>query len=234
MDADGNFNINRTDDGYVRFTVSVTSSENTDTDFKMLRYISETFSLGSTRIHENIHGKLMTWKVASLSEQEQLLPILIRHLVIKGTYAQYCLNIRRKYKGKPCPLEDWEEIKKELQLQRQTTKAAVHKKHMTWAWFAGYVDGDGCLASPTKFSNRLSITAHENDVEGIKLIQHSIGGTIKPLPKKPWLYNYSFTIGVKSKQKSLAILKKYLTHSKMKHKIYKAEQFIAKLTTRRD
>lgn len=234
IDADGNFNINRIDDGYIRFTVSIASSENTDKDFNMLNNVSDTFKLGSTRIYENVHGRVMEWKVSSLSEQEQLLPILIKHLVIKGTYAQYCLDIRRKYKGRKCPDDEWQEIQKELKLQRQQSKAAIHKKHMTWGWFAGYVDGDGCLAEATKYSYRLSITAHQNDIEGIKLIQHSIGGNISPIKKKPWLYTYTLTLGVKTRQQTISILAKYLQHSKMKHKIYKAQQITAKLTTHRD
>jgi intein/homing endonuclease len=234
MDSDGNFNINRIDDGYVRFTVSVSSSENTDKDFNMLTYISETFKLGSTRTFTNNYGQVRTWTVASLSEQEQLLPLLIKHLVVKGTYAQYCLNIRRLYKGRKCPDEEWEVIKEELKRQRQTTKATVFKKHMTWAWFAGFVDGDGCLAAATKFSDVLKITNHINDIAAIKLIQHSIGGSIRPINKKPWLYNYQLTLGIRTKQQTIKILSKYLQHTKMKHKKYKAEQIIAKLSARRD
>lgn len=234
MDSDGNFNINRIDDGYIRFTVSVASSENTDKDFNMLNYVSNTFNIGSTRIFSNSYGRVMEWKISSIGEQEQLLPILIKHLVVKGTYAQYCLDIRRKYKGRKCPDDEWEVIKEELKRQRQTTKAAVHKKHMTWGWFAGFVDGDGCLATANKFSDVLKITNHINDKTAIELIQHSIGGTINPIKKKPWLLTYQLTLGVRTRQQSLEILSKYLQHSKMKHKRYKAEQIIAKLTTRRD
>lgn len=234
IDADGNFNINRTDDGYIRFTVSVASSDNTDKDFNMLTYVKNTFQIGSTRVFTNAWGLVMEWKVSSLGEQEQLLPILIKHLVIKGTYANYCLNIRRKYKGKQCPLEEWNEIQKELKYQRQHTTSFVHKKHMTWAWFAGYVDGDGCLATANKFSEVLKITCHSQDKIGIELIQHSIGGTINTIKKKDWLLTYQLTLGVRTRQKSLEILRKYVFHTKLKHKKYKAEQIIAKLATRRD
>jgi hypothetical protein len=101
------------------------------------------------------------------------------------------------------------------------------KNHPTWAWLAGYLDGDGCYSFRTSKNKnmRLSVTAHITDVSVLEFLQRSFGGTIKKNSRTDSVRVYWLGLGPSKRSFALRFLPKLVKHSRLKK--HKIEQMIA-------
>lgn len=171
------------------------------------------------------------WMVGKASELNQLLPRIIKHMVIKGKhwdwmYTTYLVKLKQNISAE-------EEITLKIQstISRSISGSVKHKKHPTWAWVAGYLDGDGHYSkrydkNPQKTTlMRITLTSHESDFSGVNLLQKAFGGTINHDKKHPWLI-WHRNLGVTDHSFALAFLRKMHAHSRLKkHKIEEMLQF---------
>jgi hypothetical protein len=169
-------------------------------------------------------SKRNDWVVTKRTDIELLLPRIIKHMVIKGRHWQWMYDVWVEHRGKQVDSNGMERLKIACKASRAEAGPVRAKKHPTWAWVAGYIDGDGSLINEydedKKYQRmRVNVTAHSNDVIGLELLQKAFGGSIgdvKGTNIKRWWRN----LGYQDSSFAIHFLRKLVRHSKLKkHKI---------------
>lgn len=166
------------------------------------------------------------WTVNSMSDLNMLIPRLTKHLVIKGKHFD---NLYSKYltlHGKSVTELEMNELKEFSTNSRTDTGPLKHKNHPTWAWVAGYLDGDGCYYMRHRKKNwgvqtelMVRVVAHDNDIVGLNLLYKAFGGTVKKNNYENTHY-WSRNLGNTDATFAVHFLKKVHFHSELKrHKI---------------
>lgn len=178
------------------------------------------------------YGKYVCWSVGKRSELEMLLPRLIKHMVIKAKHWQWLLDYWRIYRSqdrgqKSLSLEEWNTLYAQYKTSRATNVGPIKpKNHPTWAWLAGYLDGDGCYSFRTSRNNnmRLSVTAHITDISCLEFLQNAFGGTIKNNSATENVKVWWLGLGPANRSFALSFLSSVVKHSRFKK--HKIEQMI--------
>ena len=234
IDADGyigyEFQNNR-----VTLRLQLSAAESIDKEGYVLK-LPETTGFGSShtkskRVDE--WAPVTVWVVQGRRDIEMLLPRLIKHMVIKGKHAQRMLDSWQEYRGKVLSDLTIEQLKQYKAVSRLDTGPVRDKKHPSWAWVAGYLDGDGSymFSHPPSYKKpRLLVqaTAHENDRVGVDLLYKAFGGTLNNRGKTcPHILDWKHSLGVKDKDFAKDFLGKMVQHTKLKkHKIEQMLSYI--------
>jgi hypothetical protein len=209
----------------LRMTLQVGSASVYDKDHKMLKYIQDTTQMGTfcedSRIKNGSVYKV--WKVQKTSDINKIMPRLIKHMIIKAKYSDYIYQTFLKFSGKHLTIEEVENLRKEAKEKRKIACPIKDKNYASWAWMAGYLDGDGCYSvqyrkdRPNPIIN-IQVVCHHNDKVGIEYLQKSLGGKISS--HKGHLLRWRRSIGVESSTFAIKILRKFHKFSVLKkHKI---------------
>lgn len=165
------------------------------------------------------------WHVQDRTTLNKLLPRIIKHMVIKGRHWDRLFSAYTELKGKDAS-KQIELLKAFSAESRRDTGPLKAKKHPTWAWIAGYLDGDGCYTfSQKRKGNTLHVgaIAHYNDIQGLELLQKAFGGTIYPVqPDNTVLWRKG--LGKSHRSFAKMFLKKVHRHSQLKK--YKIEKML--------
>lgn len=162
------------------------------------------------------------WNVQARGELNQLLPRLLKHMVIKAKHWLWLYNTYDMYKGIDISLIE-DELKEASKFSRKDVGPLKPKIHPTWAWVAGYLDGDGCYT----FSNRaiyVGCISHVQDVVGIQLLHKAFGGSIYE-PREDNTQLWRRGLGKSDKDFATKFLRKMVRHSRLKK--HKIEQMLA-------
>jgi hypothetical protein len=235
IDADGSmsFKFNKVKEGYtVHLRLYIASSEAVDKDFKMLRTVHKETGIGKLHLKaQKTSGGNWTgfWQVQARNELNILLPRLLKHLVIKGKHFNKLYRTYVELKGKKLTKEETDLLKELAQESRKKAGAIKPKKHPTWGWLAGYIDGDGHLKNkiyPKSSSHQLRLQAvcHKNDVVALELIQKAFGGSIRTPSTTPQLRRYDRNLGFSESSFSIKFLRKLVKYLIIKR--YQAEQIL--------
>lgn len=176
--------------------------------------------------------KQTVWTVSGRSDLEMLLPRLIKHMVIKARHWQWLLDVWRHqrslgYGNKVISPRDWESLQAVSRESRRSNVGPIKpKNHPTWAWVAGFLDGDGCYSFRTSRNKnmRVSVGIHASDISALEFLQKAFGGTIKEYPAKPNLRYWWRGLGPANASFALRFLPKLVKHSRLKK--HKLEQMI--------
>lgn len=172
-------------------------------------------------------GQFRTWTVVRRADLEMLLPRLVKHMVIKARHWAWLLEMWRGHRGTGCSGEVRETLSKASKESRINRRGPIHpKNHPTWAWLAGYLDGDGWYryrydAPPQNYwSMSVGAVAHVNDAHVFDFLVKAFGGSIREHGQsddvKVWVRN----LGVKDASFALRFLPNLSKHSRLKrHKI---------------
>ena len=224
LDADGSlsFECHRRYDDRVRISLKLhlVSADSIDKDGLILSMPELTGMGGVNRYHDRYNQ----WFVGHRDELEMLLPRVIKHMVIKAQHWQWLLEYIREYRsqkwGQRSLTEDeWQSLCRAYKESRKTNVGPLKpKNHPTWAWLAGYLDGDGCFSFRTSRNKnmRLSVSAHINDVCALELLQQSFGGTIKNNSRSPNIKVWWLGLGPANASFALRFLTKLVKHSRLK------------------
>lgn len=151
MDADGGMSFkispDRTKGQYrVYISITLTQSASVDPDFELLRSLRDYYNLGSiyyrvveSEVHKSSVGE---WKLAD-REARILYNRIAKHLRVKGTHWDNLVQVSEQLKLSTIGTSAVQELKEYSKCSRQNSKWMRHPKHLSWAWVAGFLDGDG-------------------------------------------------------------------------------------------
>lgn len=227
IDADGSLSFEFTNKR-VYLALSLISAESID----RVGYVSslqELTSMGTVCKKERqntVWSSVTVWKVIKAKDIEMLLPRLIKHLVIKGKHFQRMLDMWLKHRSVVLSDIVIEQLKIFAKASRADAGPVKDKKHPTWAWVAGYLDGDGSYIfkkPPSQKEARMLVqaTAHEKDKIALDLLFKAFGGTLNNRGvSHPHIWDWKHSLGKANTSFAIHFLQKVLRHSKLKkHKI---------------
>lgn len=172
------------------------------------------------------------WKVHKRSDLERLLPRIIKHMVVKGKHWKWILETWRKQRGAWFSSEDRRHLVDASRKSRIENAGSVKpKNHPTWAWLAGYLDGDGWYRlkyqkPPQNYWQiHVGVVAHNNDIDVLHFIQRAFGGLITNQGQSPHVSIWKRNLGVKDASFALRFLPNLAKHSRLKRR--KIDQIIA-------
>ena len=165
---------------------------------------------------------VLSWKVQKRSEVNMMLDRLVKHMVIKGRHWKNLQDTFNAMKG--VDVTDYIDILKEYSSESRKQPGPIKpKSHLTWAWAAGYLDGDGCYTcSKVK---HLGCITHKDDLDGVKLLHKAFGGTIYPERVQDNTVLWRVGLGVSNSALATRVLPKLHKHSRLKK--WKIEQLLS-------
>jgi hypothetical protein len=233
LDADGNLSFDKHtgQDGRIRISLKLGLVSAASIDrHGFVPSLPALTGMGSVT---QTYGKYNCWSVCHRADLEMLLPRLVKHMVIKAKHWQWMLEYWRGYRSqergsKSLSEQEWLALSEQSKQSRKENVGPLKpKNHPTWAWVAGYLDGDGCYSFRTSKNNnmRLSVTAHINDAGSLTFLQNAFGGTIKEYSGKPHIKVWWRGLGPANRDFALKFLGKLVNHSRLKK--HKLEQMIS-------
>jgi len=158
------------------------------------------------------------WNVQARAELNQLLPRLLKHMVIKAKHWSRLFRLFTRYKGVDVTSKV-ERLKKLSTLSRDKTGPLKPKNYPSTAWTAGYIDGDGCYFSKNGRPVSVGVISHTKDAAALYFLQKSFGGSVyEPRPDNTQLWKRG--LGPSNKDFAEEFLRKMVKHSRLKkHKI---------------
>lgn len=233
MDADGSMSLTfkryekAVEDVYFSgITISLASSDAVDQAGFIEALPSLTGFGGVYRYGKNNQYKC--WKLNKRSDIEMLAPRLIKHMVVKGKHWQWLLDTWRKQRSGATitPLQRDQLTAASKKSRIENAGPVRPKNHPTWAWLAGYLDGDGwyrCNRVPSsgQWHIHVGAVAHENDIAVLKFLQTAFGGKILVHgPSSPNIKIWRRNLGPTETSFALRFLPNLAKHSRLKrHKI---------------
>lgn len=234
LDADGSLSFNFKRDPnrpgrcFVGLNLHLTASDAVD-KHGFVEGLPELTGMGVvTRYGAN--DQFAKWVVSKRADVEMLVPRLTKHMVIKARHWQWLLETWRDRRANGATVSDQErdELTAASKESRATRVGPLRpKNHPTWAWVAGYLDGDGCYnyrrhyAKTTgyyQWSISVTAVAHVGDASVLEFLERSFGGSVRQAA--PTMKVWRRALGYNSRSFAERFLPKVAKHSRLKrHKI---------------
>lgn len=149
--------------------------------------------------------------------------IIKKHLVIKGTHAERCISLFLSKRVVKLPV-----LKRWLHWSRNNTRSLKPKKHINWAWLAGYIDSDGYIGYKHNIYTGIRFGCNAvKDGAAIELIANSFGRTYRICTDG--CYRLDIHMSKDSKATAHRIIPKLLPHLRLKK--WNAEQLLHYVNT---
>lgn len=226
LDADGSL-VYVHNNGYLHLMLHLSMSESIDRNGTYSKYLGSKVGQISTRKRDDNWAIQNEWVVRKRSDLEKLLPHITKHMVVKGAKWQHMLETFRAYKGKVISEGDLVNLRKDASQHKGSIK---FKKHPTWAWTAGYIDGDGWYLKRERGKHteqHVGVVSHPDHPEGVELLHKAFGGVLKnDRGHLRWIKN----LGPRDKRFAISFLKKMVNHTHLKK--WKIEQLLSTYSQR--
>lgn len=226
LDADGSL-VYCHNNGYLSLSMSLSMSESIDRNGAYAQYLGSKVGKLYTRKRDDNWAIQNEWVVRKRSDLEKLIPHITKHMVIKGKKWQHMLETFRRLKGTKITEEEFFKLREEANSMRGPLRA---KKHPTWAWTAGYIDGDGWYLKrvrPRQIEQHVGVVSHREHPEGVELLHKAFGGVLKlDRGHLRWIKN----LGPRDKKFTIFFLKKMVQHTHLKK--WKIEQLLSTYSQR--
>lgn len=225
LDADGSLSFVH-NNGYLSLMFSCSMSESIDRNGELAKYLSSKVGKLHTRKREDTWAVQNEWVIYSRKEHELFLPHVIKHMVVKGNKWNFMLEKFRELKATKLTESEFNSLRETADSLHGPVK---HKNHPTWAWVAGYIDGDGWYLKRVRKNVEMHVGAvsHPAQQEGLQLLHKAFGGTLKnDRGHIRWIRN----LGPRDKKFALDFLSKMVQHSRLKK--WKIEQLISTYSQR--
>lgn len=224
LDADGSLSLTH-NNGYLGLVLNLELAESCDKDGKYLNYLGQFGGNLYTRKREENWSRTNTWSVCKRSELEMIIPRLIKHMVIKARHWEFILGLFRQYKGVLISDSEYQLLLEESYKSRLTSGPLKPKNHPTWAWVAGYLEGDGWFMIRNRARQteiQTGAVCQMSDVIALQLLQKAFGGILKEdRGYMRWIRN----LGPRDASFAIRFCRKLVQHSKLK--THKIEQILA-------
>lgn len=166
------------------------------------------------------------WNVVSNSDLNMLIPRLVKHMVIKAKHFNSMLERYNNIFKKSVTKDEMLALKEFAIMSRKNVGPLKDKKHPTWAWVAGYLDGDGCYYMRSRKKNwgvftelLIKVVAHVDDVCSLELLKKAFKGNLNKSSNEN-TFNWTRNLGNSDRSFAIHFLRKMHSHSQLKkHKI---------------
>jgi len=226
LDADGSLSFVHKG-GYLSLMLHLSMSESIDRDGKYAKYLSSKVGKLHTRKRDDNWAIQNEWVIYARNEHEAVLPHIIKHMVVKGKKWQFMLETLRESKAKKFSEEEFLALREQANAMTGPVKP---KSHPTWAWVAGYIDGDGWYMMRDRgrqVERQVGVVSHIDHPAGLELLHKAFGGVLKEdRGHLRWIKN----LGPRDKQFAIDFLKKMVNHSNLKK--WKIEQILSTYSQR--
>jgi hypothetical protein len=216
FDADGSISFyfrTHGDKNYVSLVLQIAQKD---------KEFLESFELGNVTACQKGYSYL---RVTDKAELEMTIPRIAKHCLVKGKHLKRMLDKWREVRGSCLTKEEVDNLKDWSKQSRKDVGAIRQKNYPTWAWLAGYLDGDGWYRfrysqEQNYMSMSVGAVAHPDDAkESLSLIQKQFGGSIRPHGQSNALV-WNRNLGVSDSSFALTFLRKLVRHARVKkHKI---------------
>lgn len=225
LDADGSlsFKFCKTGTGktYLYLVMALTASKKIDRQGYLYSLGERLGNCCEIKYKEENHNDAIKWNVQSRRDINLLIPRLTKHMVIKARHWQNLFDIYMDKKGVDVT-EQVDDLKIISSLSRKNTGPLKPKKHPTWAWVAGIMDGDGCYTL-SKRAIHIGVISHTQDVVALQLLQHAFRGSLYD-PRADNTQLWRRGMGKQNSDFAKHFLNKVHRHSRLKK--WKIEQMI--------
>ena len=237
LDADGSLSFqfrlgrNTTDHYYLGLMLALHSSKAVDFH-RFMETLPGLTGMGTFH-KEGEQEQFYKWIVASRADLEMILPRLIKHMVVKAKHWQWMLELWREKRGSLISVEERDALAAQAKESRRTRKGPLKpKNHPTWAWLAGFLDGDGWYTNklhkngiykgkPQQSRHMLvGAVSHREDAHVLDFIMKAHGGSIREHGQTKSCLCWTRSLGKQNRDFALKFLPQLVRHSHLKrHKI---------------
>lgn len=225
LDADGCLSF-RFVDGKVYMEMSLAASESVDRH----GYVDSLAGrIGSLSVRE-YEGKGWSpshqWRLHNRRDLNIMIPRIAKHMVVKGAHWDRMFKKWVELRGVSLDESEILELKSWSEDSRKHSGPIKPKNHPTWAWTAGFLDGDGYYSirngvkGPAPY--RVGACCHIGDRCGLDLLYKAFGGQLR---QEGDILRWTRALGSQSKSFAQPLLQKIHRHSRLKK--WKIEQMLA-------
>lgn len=221
IDSDGYISFN-----YVKNRVYMVVGIVQSVEFDRHNYLEDLASrFGRIHYRKTYRGDQKTWVIGDNRSINMLIPRLTKHMIIKAKHLDDMFKKYLSLKNTVVTDSEIQNLKEWVKQSRLNTGPLKPKNHPSWAWIAGYLDGDGCYNySAKRKTARIEVCAHESDMVGLELLKKSFGGTFNRMGNTN-NYRWFLNLGKRDRAFAIHFLKKMHSHSRFKK--WKIEQILA-------
>lgn len=234
LDADGSMSFsfkadaNRAGRHFVGLSLNLAASDAVDPK-GFVDSLPDLTGMGSVSRYGD-RKQFKTWAVSRRADLEMLVPRLVKHQVIKARHWQWLLDEWRERRSDSKTVSDAEreEMAEASKASRRERVGPLKaKNHPTWAWLAGYLDGDGWYSYRSgvyrgyrQWSMSVGAVAHVTDMSVLEFLHASFGGSILNHNKSGTAKLWRRSLGYQNRSFALQFLPNLAKHSRLKrHKI---------------
>lgn len=148
IDADGSLSLSfsKTNDYYnSKLSFILVQSFSNDPDGELIRALRDYYNIGTIqyRVYDYLPESSQILWMLGTKDFRILFNRIGKHLRIKGTHFQNLSELVEDLKGIKLQKEHLEELKEYSKCSRKHSMWIKHPKHLSFAWVAGFLDGDG-------------------------------------------------------------------------------------------
>jgi hypothetical protein len=236
LDADGSlfFHFKKYKD---RFNVSLKlvlqQSESIDKNGKFIKSLNEKCGFIQTIELDNPNwSNANRLTITSNKELNMLLPRLLKHMVVKARHWDRLFSKYNSIYGKSVTEDEKNKLKEFSLASRKDVGPLKPKNHPTWAWIAGFIDGDGCYYMRTRKKGKgiwkeliVQVVSSDDDKTVLEFLHKNLGGHLKNNSYEN-THLWTRNLGIKDRSFAIKFLRKMVRHSKLKkHKIESMLQY---------
>lgn len=225
LDADGSFFFNYTKNR-AYLTIALDLSTGIDRDMRFTNWLCEELKVIPHVCKRTLNAKdVMSIKITVSKRPviENLVPRLLKYLVIKGSHLNRLFLKWKEVRGRELSADEVEELK---QFTKDSRSEAGPVKTRSWlpkAYVAGFIDGDGSyIMKKSGGTYNVNTVSHRDDRIVADLLYKQYGGRIHY--QEDWV-RWVHPLGRTNKQFAIKFLKDMHRHSRLKR--WKIEQFLA-------
>ena len=192
---------------------NISQSSSNDPDFEMMRALQKHYGFGKLyyfcRDKDNTAAEC-TWRFNS-KDTKMLFNRISKHLLIKSKYFSLCLEIVDALKLHKVNYVAYKDLKEQMSCYKSKAGLIKWPKHLSWAYTAGLIAGDGHLRCRIGKRHDLSVELYNNSEDIMKCMVSSFGGTYRQKTKN--CYKWSRRTGRQNKSFALSFfprIRKYM------------------------
>jgi len=174
---------------YIRSAIAQAASN--DPDFEVLRALQRHYKFGTLTYYLGKKTSMCSWTLNS-KDSKKLFNVIGKYLMIKARYFETCISIDKEKLD--LSKEQYDDLKSLMKIDRKYSKYLKKPKHLSHAYTAGVIAGDGHVRCksfirrdrPQHACNRLDVIVELGDTILPELLLESFKGSMNKINGHDW------------------------------------------------